>query len=348
MGHAERRLKAIPAGRRSRGLAAMLLALAWLCAPLSASGESIKIGVLRTTGAGPLYLAKEKGYFAAEGLDAELVYFEAAQPVAVATASGSIDFGLTGLTAGFYSLAAQGELRIIGAYYREAPNFQATAYVASNRAYEAGLRSVKDLAGHSVAVTQIGSTLHYMVGLAAEKYGFDMASVRVLALQSSPNEVSAVTGGQADAALIISSFVTPAVQRGDVKLIGWVGDETPFQLGAALAATKMVDERPRTVERFLRAYHRSVREFHDAFSGSDGARRDGPEAPAIYAILSRYVGQPLDAVKLSIPYFDAEGRLDVKDVRHQIAWHKAQGLLKGPVDGETLIDRRYVVPFPSE
>jgi hypothetical protein len=46
-------------------------------------------------------------------------------------------------------------------------------------------------------------------------------------------------------------------------------------------------------------------------------------------------------VKFSITYADPEARLDVKDVLRQIAWYRAQGLIKGNVDGNTLIDKRY-------
>ncbi|HEY1504829.1 MAG TPA: hypothetical protein VGF92_11060 [Stellaceae bacterium] len=31
---------------------------------------------------------------------------------------------------------------------------------------------------------------------------------------------------------------------------------------------------------------------------------------------------------------------------HQISWFKSQGMLKSSVDGETIVDKRYVVPMP--
>src|SRR5579863_4189724 len=64
-----------------------------------AAAENIKIGAVRAASNSPLYIAQERGYFAAEGVPAELVFFDAAQPVAVATVAGAIDFGV-GLSAG--------------------------------------------------------------------------------------------------------------------------------------------------------------------------------------------------------------------------------------------------------
>ncbi len=63
------------------------MAAALLATP-SASADPVKIGILKTTGAGPTFIAIERSYFAAEGLTPELVPFEAPQPVAVGVASG--------------------------------------------------------------------------------------------------------------------------------------------------------------------------------------------------------------------------------------------------------------------
>lgn len=106
------------------------------------AAEPIKIGVVKTLAVGPVFVAQERGYFAAEGLAATIVYIDAAEPIAVAAASGAIDFGVTGLSAGFYNLAAKGALRIIAAGNREMPGFKNAGYVASNRAYAAGLRTL--------------------------------------------------------------------------------------------------------------------------------------------------------------------------------------------------------------
>ncbi len=76
-------------------------------------------------------------------------------------------------------LAEQGALKIIGGQTREAPGFRANTVVASSKAWAAGLKSFKDLPGHSVAITQIGSSFHYDLALLSEKYGFDLKTVRM-------------------------------------------------------------------------------------------------------------------------------------------------------------------------
>jgi NitT/TauT family transport system substrate-binding protein len=324
---------------------ATLVALVLALAPARAA-DAVKIGTLKLASYGPLYLAKEENDFAAEGLDAELVFFESAEPIAVAIVSGALDFGVSGSSGGLYSLAGQGALRIIGAGAHEQPGFQFFTLVASNRAYEAGFKSFKDLGGRAIAVSQVGSTSHYSVALVEEKYGIDPASVRILPLQSLSNQVSAVSGGQADGTVINATSILPVVERGDAKLVGFIGDEVPWQVGVVYASTKTVDGRGDIVQRFLRAYRKGARQYHDAFAAADGTRKDGPTADAVLAVLAKYTGQTQAQLRGGIAYVDADARLDVKDVLHQVEWYRAQGMVKGAVSADQLIDARTVVPLP--
>jgi NitT/TauT family transport system substrate-binding protein len=335
------------AGRRLPTAILALIALVLSLLP-AAAADKVKIGLLKAATGGAIYLAKDRGYFAAEGIDAEPVFFVTAQPTALAVVSGDIDIGVTGITAALLSLAGQGAIRIVGAYIREMPTFHAAAFVASNAAYAAGLHGFKDFPGHSAALPVLGSPPHYILGLIAEKYGFDLKTMRLLQLQSNANQVPAVIGGQADLGVIQMTAVTPALERGDLKLIGWSGDETPWQLGVIIVSTRTANERGPLLKRFLGAYRKGARDYHDAFTGPDEKRRDGPTAPAVLALLGKYVGQSPAELELGVGYYDAEVRLDVKDVLHQIDWYQAQGLVKGKVDGNTLIDTRYVVPLPAK
>ena len=82
-------------------LASALLVLALIGAGAARAADKVTVGVLRFVSSGPLFLAAERGYFREQGIDVEMKYFEAAQPIAVAAVSGDIDFGLTAFTGGF-------------------------------------------------------------------------------------------------------------------------------------------------------------------------------------------------------------------------------------------------------
>src|SRR5499433_1650317 len=248
------------------GLARLALAglLALMASGMARADEPLKarIGVLRLQSSAPVFIAQDKGYFRDAGLDIELKFFDAAQPIAVATTSGDVDFGITAFTAGLYNLAGKGTLKVIGGMSREKQGFPLIGYFASNKAYEAGLKTPKDLAGKRVAMTQVGSSFHYSLGLLADKYGFKLSDVKIVPLQSLSNAAAALKGETVDAALLPISTARKLMDEGGAKFLGWVGDETPWQLGAVFASPKTLANKA-LVTKLLAALERADREYHD-------------------------------------------------------------------------------------
>src|ERR1700693_1141027 len=108
-------------------LALVLTAVFSFAAGAPRATEQVRSGVLKLSSAAPLFLAKDRGYFEQEGIDADLKFFDAAVPIAVAAVSGDIDVGFTGFTGAFYNLAGKGGIKVIAGTAREAPGFQNTA-----------------------------------------------------------------------------------------------------------------------------------------------------------------------------------------------------------------------------
>ena len=323
-----------------------------LCAGIllvaSAHAESIKIGIGPVTSAGPIFIAQDKGYFAAEGLAAEAISFDAAQSVAQGVVAGDLDFGATAATAAAYNLAAKGGLKIIGGQGREVPSFNGSAFLASNHAWDNGLRSLKDMGNHTVGIVQIGGPIHYEVELAADKYKVDMKSVRLVALQSLPNLATALAGGQVDVGVEVNTIALKLADEKKAHILGWCGDETPWQNAILMASGKTANDRQKIVEAFLRAYKKGAREYYEAFTGPDGKRRDGPTAAATLEIVAKHLNQPAAQLAKGISFDDPDARLDVDDVMRQIAWFKSQKMLPADADGAAMIDRRYVVPLVTQ
>src|SRR5947209_13986019 len=76
-----------------RNFAALaLIAMTALPHPTAAqTAQKAKVGVLRLSSSAPVFIAQDKGYFREAGLDIELKFFDAAQPIAVAVTSGDVD-----------------------------------------------------------------------------------------------------------------------------------------------------------------------------------------------------------------------------------------------------------------
>jgi NitT/TauT family transport system substrate-binding protein len=335
--------------RTVRTFGALLIASAAMAMSVHAaaaqSAQKAKLGVLRLSSSAPVFIAQEKGYFREAGLDIELKFFDAAQPIAVAVTSGDVDFGVTAFTAGLYNLAGKGTLKVIGGMSREKAGYPLIGYFASNSAYAAGLKTPKDLAGKRVAVTQVGSSFHYSLGLLADKYGFKLSEVKVLPLQSLSNAAAALKGETVDAALLPVSTARKLIDDGGAKLLGWVGDETPWQLGAVFASPKTLADKA-LVGKFLSVLARADREYHDVIltAMKDGIAPINEQTRPLLEAIAKYTNLPLEQVVGNCAYIDAEGKLDVANVANQIDWLQEQGFVDKGFSVDAIIAKEYVKP----
>jgi NitT/TauT family transport system substrate-binding protein len=329
--------------RATRILAIASLAVAAALAFVSPSrAETVKVGITPLMGYAGVPVADALGYFKQEGITIQPVEFHSAAPIGVAVASGDADFGVSGMSASFYTLASGGQLRIIASASQDHPGFHTLLLVGSNKAWDAGLKSAQDLPGRSVGVTQVGTSLEYSVGLIAQRWKFPFDKVEIKPLQSNPNVVSALKGGTLDAALMPAAPVLPLIADHQVHLLGYVGDICDGFDGSMLfTSTAVANGKPDLVKRFLTAYRKAMGDLHDAFVGPKGERRDGPTAPKLWAILSDFTHLPAKQLADAVPYFDPKGRVDLADIGRQIAWYKSQQLLKGDVDPEKFVDKRF-------
>ena len=307
-----------------------------------AEETKIRLGVLRLSSSAPVFIAQDKGYFRDAGLDVELKFFDAAQPVAVAVVSGDIDFGVTSLTAGLYNLAGKGTLKVIGGMSHEKSGFPLIGYFATEKAYAGGLKTPRDLAGKRIAMTQVGSSFHYSLGLLADKYGFKVSDVTIVPLQSLSNAAAALKGETVDAALLPVSTARKLMDDGGAKLLGWVGDETPWQLGAVFASLKTLANKA-LVTKLLAALERADREYHDVVLSTvkDGNAAINDKTRPLLEIIAKYTNLSVEQVAGNCAYVDPDGKLDVKNVDNQIKWLQGQGFVDKGFDADTIIDKDF-------
>jgi NitT/TauT family transport system substrate-binding protein len=327
----------------------MGLVVAFLVITMPAfAADHVTVGTTRLIGYVAVPVGLAHGYFQAQGLDVEQVYFDSAQPIAVAAASSGVDFGIAGPSAGFYNLAAQGQVKLIGASGGDGKGFHALEFLGSNKAWDAGLKTPHDLPGHSVAITQLGTALHNVIGILAERDGFPLSAIEVKPLQSNSVVTSALIGGTIDAAVMPNGPILNLVDKGQIRFLGWTSDYAPLRAGVMLLAAKHdLDERGDIVKRFLIAYRKASRDIHDAFTGPGEVRRDGPTAPEIIKLIAEFTGQTPEQIENGAPYVQADASIDAAAYDRQIVWLKSQGLLKGDIHIADLIDTRYAVTTTS-
>lgn len=331
--------------RRALGAAAAALALGGL-AQTGFAAEKLTIGALRFTSHSAGFIAFEKGYFKAEGLDVQFKFFQAAQPIAVAVASNDVDFGIAGVTGGFINLAGKGAIKAVAGVLHEDKGVDGMAIMASNKAYKAGFTKPAQIKGKSLALTQIGSTFHYMGARVAQKSGFTIKDIKVKPLQKVGSMIGAIKSGQVDAMIMVPHIAKPLDKAGAAKIIGWLRDYAPdYQISVLITSTKNIKERPELVKKFLRAYAKGIAEFNRVMLAK---KKDPAEVEAMVKIIHKYVytSRPYAKAAPSIiagaMYLNPGASLDLASVKHQLKWHQDQGFVPKSVTAEQIVDTTFV------
>lgn len=331
-------------GRVVRGLwgfLGLLVLGACIVPQQSISGEKVRVGLLPLTSSAPIFIGVEEGLFANEGLDLELKFMQAAQPIAAALAAGEIDVGATGLTAGLYNALATGlDAKIVADKGREWPGYRLTGIVVSKGAWERGVRKVEDLRGMKVGVTQMGSTFHYMLGNILQEHGIALSQVQIVPLGGLQALAEALASGKLEAVYIAQPLCSEAEARGTGKVLVWSGDELRYQIAAIFMAGRFWEKKA-AAKAFMRAYIRACRIYHDECLRLDaqGNPSRGKNFQKVMAQIGKYTGLPQDRIAINLSYNDRDGELMWDDIPRQIKWYKREGMISQEPDPARFLDR---------
>lgn len=321
-----------------RRILLVLMSVLLLGVPATSAQDRPRVGILKLTSSAPIFVGVEKGFFKEFGVEPELVYFQAAAPIATALAAGQLDVAATGLTAATYNIVLGGEkLWIVADKGREWPDHRLTAIVVHKDLHDAGVRTVAELKGRRIAVTQLGSTFHYQIGNILEKDGLSLKDVTIVPLQAMAAALEALKGKQVDAVILPQPFPGRAEADGFGRIIAWGGDLFPWQIATVFYSKKFAADRSRAVA-FMKGYVKSSRHYYDAvLSGRTGAAYD-----EVVAVTARYTGAPVPVIKLGFPYQDRSGRLWVEDIGRQMTWWQRHGFIKSTIPLKDIVDTSFV------
>lgn len=270
--------------------------------------------MLRLTSSAPLFIAMDKGFFAEEGIEIEPQWFDAAHPIAVSTASSKVDVGATGITASLYNMAANGQkLGIVADKGREQKGYSSSALLVTTDNYNAGVKSLKDLRGKRIGITQKGSTFHYMLGRMLETQGMSLNDVEIVPLSKLSAVMAALESKQIDGCILNEPNITKVQKAGYGKLVVQVGDVIPYQTSAIFYSPDFMKNKDAAV-RFMRAYNKACNYYYEAAV----EKKDAKKLEEVVNIVAKYVKAPAEDIKAGLPYIDKDGKLLVSDIATQI------------------------------
>lgn len=161
----------------------------------------------------PLTIAERRGYFAAAGLDVEIVDFPGGSKSLQAVVGGSADFA-AGSFEHLVNMRARGQrLRAVVLLAR-----YPLMVLALKPAFAATYRSPADLAGHMVGITAPGSSTHLFLNNVLARAGVDPATVPVLGVGAGAGAVAAIRRGEIDALVHLDPLITQLENAGDIAI----------------------------------------------------------------------------------------------------------------------------------
>jgi NitT/TauT family transport system substrate-binding protein len=325
-----------------RGALALMggTAVAGLAAPAIAGNNKIKVGALRFTSHSGNFIAQERGYFAEAGLDVEFEFFQAAQPMAVAIASGDIDYAVTAISGGLISLADKGAIKVIGGALKEEAGIDGQKYLISDASYQAGIKTLKDLNGKKYAVTQAGSSFHYMGSKMAAAEGIDL---KFTPLQKVGAIIGAMKSGQVDGWSIVPHIAKPLAAAGAWHMVADVADYIPdYQVTTVFTSAKnAADERGQT-ESFLAGFSKGVDDYAAAMIDKTASEDEMVDLIHKYVYTDRERAKAAPSIINGTMRLSTGAALNLASVQDQLSWFQSEGLVDANITLDTLVDPSYV------
>lgn len=295
---------------------------------------TIKVGYVPITVVAPIYVAKELGYFAEEGLDVQLEAFPGGSDLVILTASGQLDASFAGAGPPLYNGVAQGlPVKIIAPGHTEGDPV-ATPLMISKKSCEDGkITSVADLKGKKVSINARGS-IEYLLNAALSTGGLTIDDIDLQILPF-PDAIAGLQTGAVDAALISEPLATKAEQDGiAIRLV----PDYPLhgmQPTAIIGNGKWLTEHPDQAQGFVTGYMRASKLL------AEGGLND----PAVQAIIEQYTGVPAALVAASVhPVFSADGQIALDGLTELQTFLRQRGQLEydTDLDPAALVDETFV------
>lgn len=199
------------------------------------------------------WIAKEAGYFAAEGLEVELIRVGGSTRIVAAMLGGSAPIIHAGATASMAASAAGSDSVIIGCMSNVSP-FHLMA--------RPEIKQPSDLRGKKAGVSAFGATSDFLVRLALRKFGLEPGKdVAILPTGGEAEAFAALQAGSVQIAALAYPSYIQAQRMGMKELVNF--SEVGFEaVNAALVSTKTYLTQNRDqATRFMRAYVRGMQRY---------------------------------------------------------------------------------------
>lgn len=270
----------------------------------------------------PYFIAKEKGFYSEEGLRVEFVLMPQSAAMG-ATVSGELEFN--GFASSSIAAAMQGmPIKVVLVLSRK-PKY----WIFSRPE----IRSMADLAGHTLAVGSRGGSQHVQTLFLLNKFGLTgKVFVMPMVALAARSIVESLFSNQIDAGYAGDSTYFELKGKGFLELVNYADHLEEVSAGVG-TSQRMIESKPQIVQSFVNASYRGMLFFKEN-------REESIRVMARYMNLNRRAAAR--TYDLVIDTFGGDGTITYEAVKRQLQARKDILHLTAPVPTyEELFDDRF-------
>ena len=328
-----------------------------LLATLLAAGQGaalatdrVTVGSLNNPGDIGFFIADQKGYFKAEGLDVEIIEFKSAGLMMAPLGTGDLDVAGGALNAGLFNAAdRQLPLKIVAGRSRTAPGYNYNILMVRKELADSGkVKGVADLKGLKFAFPAPGTAVQSQLNEVLKSAGLSIKDVQETYL-AFPQQVPALLSKAIDGVILVDPFLNNALATGAATAITPTEAYYPTaEISMLFYGARMRKNDGKIGDRFMKAFLRAVRDYLGATD--KGVWKKTPDAEQIINIFAKQTGNDPKAVAaMSMHPADPNGDMNLASLRKDLEFFKAQGLVtSNSISVDDLVDLSFAKRAAAE
>jgi NitT/TauT family transport system substrate-binding protein len=294
---------------------------------------TVKVAYQPTTSFGPIFIAKDEGFFARQGINVEFVKltgFSMALPLLIsgdaAVTSGPLSSGMIN------SLAKGAHIRIVADKGTITPGFcTGVAILVRKDLYDNGtVRNISDLKGRKLMGTSGSNDNSYTLIRALALGNLSMNDVEIVQMDY-PSGIVAFKNRAIDAGMFTEPYVTQALNSGSAVVLSPAQEFVPGYSIPLFYGPAFLDKDPDLGRRFMVAYLQGVKQYNKGKTEQN------------LAIMGNYTSLDRELLNQSCWYpVREDGYVSRQPNRETMNWMYANKAITRIPDDDQLYDMSYV------
>ncbi len=313
-----------------------------LMAGTALAADKVTMGIVNAVSDGVFFIAADKGYFKAEGIDPEFVEFDTGAKMVAPLGAGQLDVGGGAASAGLYNAIDRGiRIRIVADKATNVKGAPFQFFMVRTDLIDSGkVKTIADMKGRKVAITGAGGSDASVLNEAMKSVGLTYNDVEKVYL-GFPQHIPALQNGAIDGSITTEPTTTNILKLGAGKVL--TGNDAFYpnaQTATIIFGGDFAEKRKDVAHRFMKAYLRAARDFNDALV--DG-RLQGPGGEEIVSIYAKrtVIKDPAVLRNMVMAGVNPDGKLNVDSLKKDLAFFKETGDVTGKVEATQVVDESF-------